>query len=337
MKHSPCLDVVWQLAAQEAVVGRFKEIEPEHFLEAILKFSETSIEEVRKALPDNETTKDLEGEIKEIQSELKSRQIDSTRARRELRAWMGNGEGRPDGDLIHRSKGSRDLIDSASAFARSRGCDEVKAVHVLQSILSSPTAAMLKVLGVAVGEEKQNPLRTPLLDRHARDLRKYLHGKPPPPNPDATSAALSRILSQERCSNVFLVGKNSRDAISAMEGAAALNSGGRRRVYDLMKVEPKDEDLPKYRKLYGSLLEEAQRTKGIAVLIPFVLPGFEIHHQDEWHESLKGVLGAGAILCVVYVTPTILEQSILPNPSWKRLGKVMWIHETENKSIPFEL
>ena len=49
MKIAASIELVMQLAAQEATSGRFKEIEPPHIVAAILKFAELPGGEVERA------------------------------------------------------------------------------------------------------------------------------------------------------------------------------------------------------------------------------------------------------------------------------------------------
>ena len=51
MKVSASVEMVMQLAGQEAIAAEFKEIEPEHLLAALLKFSELPTEEMDKIAP----------------------------------------------------------------------------------------------------------------------------------------------------------------------------------------------------------------------------------------------------------------------------------------------
>lgn len=80
IKASAAVELVLQLAAREAVAARFKEIEPEHFFEALLKLPELRHEHLREIcgaddLPGLEVERDMVGE------RLARRSVDATRVR----------------------------------------------------------------------------------------------------------------------------------------------------------------------------------------------------------------------------------------------------------------
>ena len=91
MKASVSIELLWQLAAQEAIVGEFAEIEPEHFFAAMLKFAELPVEELGHLVRGGRVPRELATEVDSVREELDSREIDSTRVRRELRARLGKG------------------------------------------------------------------------------------------------------------------------------------------------------------------------------------------------------------------------------------------------------
>ena len=117
MKASASIELVWQIATQEAVAAEFAEIEPEHFLAAILKFSELPVDQVGNLAPGADAVREMATAVGKVREELQRRAIDSTRVRRELRVKLGNGGSPPDGGPKHRSQASRDMFDAAARMA----------------------------------------------------------------------------------------------------------------------------------------------------------------------------------------------------------------------------
>ena len=114
MKTSAAMDLVWQMATQEAIAGEFGEIESEHFLAAILKFAELPVVQMGNLVPVADVAREITADVGKIRDELKRRAIDTTHSRRELRARLGRG-GRPyDGGQLHRSQAGRELFDAAA-------------------------------------------------------------------------------------------------------------------------------------------------------------------------------------------------------------------------------
>jgi len=172
MKVSASIELVMQLAGQETIAGKFKEVQPEHLCMALLKFSELPVEEVNKIAPGSEAARDLAVEVHAIREELTSRSVDSTRARRRLREQLGKGDGPPEDRQMHRSPASRELFDAAAKLADDSSSEVFAARHLLQALLASPTPAMAQVLGKAMGREPRRVGRsdTPFLDQHTYDL-----------------------------------------------------------------------------------------------------------------------------------------------------------------------
>ena len=106
MKYSPSIEVVMSLAANEAVAGMFREIEIEHLVMGILKYSEMDLEVLRNVVNLGPTLDLIQEELAELRDILAGRGLNPTKLRRDLRQVRGVG-GRPaaPGSIMHRTPG----------------------------------------------------------------------------------------------------------------------------------------------------------------------------------------------------------------------------------------
>jgi ATP-dependent metalloprotease FtsH len=147
MRYSPSIELIMQLAAREAVGGRFSKIEPEHLLLALLKFSEIDVAALAGA-GGLEPLRPLRDEQNDLTRILKARDIDSTLLRRRLRSALGRGDRSPDESGIHRSDDARRVFSAAEALAaesegeRPVSCDDFAAV-----LLGHPSPLVARLLG----------------------------------------------------------------------------------------------------------------------------------------------------------------------------------------------
>ena len=100
MRVSASVELVWQLAAREAVAGEFGEIEPEHFMMALLKFAELPVEQVENIAAGAEAAKDLALEVGTVRERLESLSVETTKARRKLRGRVGRGKSPYEGGVV---------------------------------------------------------------------------------------------------------------------------------------------------------------------------------------------------------------------------------------------
>ena len=107
MKVSASIELVVQLAGQEAIAGRHKEIEPEHVCLALLKLAELPVEEADKIAPGSSAARELAAEVGAVREELQVRGVDTTEIRRRLRRTLGRGRNAYEGGPMHRSPAGR--------------------------------------------------------------------------------------------------------------------------------------------------------------------------------------------------------------------------------------
>ena len=200
MSPSPSTKFAWQLAATEAGAARAKEIEPEHFLEALTKLRQfctgEGAETVRAKGVDVSA---LRPEMELVAEVLEDVVIEPDAFRHKLRERLGKGTyEHAKGKTIHRSERSRKLFERAGAIAGEMKSDDVKCGHLFLAILEERDStgcrllqeegADLKALARKTRERlEKEPARsiagaaraeapkdekpgTPFLDRFGRDL-----------------------------------------------------------------------------------------------------------------------------------------------------------------------
>lgn len=167
---SVAVDLILQLAWQETIASQFGEVEPEHLLEATLKFAEMPVEKTQQLTQDRGLAQELEDEIDTVRKELAARSIDSRQVRRAVRCKLGKGSVRKSGGPPHRSHASRMLFTAAARLAERRSEDVLRAKHLLEAILAEPTTVMKEALGGSTAPQVLMRAETPCLKRVGKVL-----------------------------------------------------------------------------------------------------------------------------------------------------------------------
>ncbi len=346
MKLSAALTVIWKLAMHEAVTAAFREIEPEHFLVAVLKFSElpaiTDIQDPGGA----EVARQLATEIAAVRQELARRNLDGTVLRRRLRARLGKGVHRSMGETPHRSAASRALF--AQAAQRAMECHEpyITATLLLETLWAAPTPAMIEVMGDALATPIRAPSVAPRWIARGEDLVEWAASGKLPTHPDRPmeGKALERVLSQTRTRGVFLVGAGAAVTAAIFALARAMASEriapapGARRLIDLRDFAPDTEQSQSWSGSLAALLDEAAAVDNVVLVLPALLQTvWDPEGEQTYLNLLKAAWRVGKTRCLVPVEPLAYRQWIAPDPDWRRLAQVMWIAAAVADDIPEEL
>ena len=346
MKVCASVELVMQLAGQEAIAAEFKEIEPEHCLAAIFKLAELPVEDVDKLAPGAEVARQLAAEVRAVREELAGRSIDSTRARRKLREKLGKGKCPYDGGQMHRSPASREIFDAAGRLADDAGGETLMATHLLEAMLAKPTPAMKQVLGGAAFEKVVKPSNTPLLDEHGRDLTRMAAGGELPPVPDrqAECKALMRVLAQGDGKSVFLISgidaaamsivTEAAHAISRKDCPASLKS---KRIVDITALKPVGKKAVETMERLEKLLAEAAGAKDVVLVVPAIDDVAGANSSGKWLDLLKDVCTRRSVPCICRLAPAVHEAKMAKDQTWRRIVQVLWIKESPDKEVPSEL
>lgn len=346
MKVSVCIELVWKLAAQEAIAGEFKEIEPDHFFAGLLKFSELPVEKLVAAATDAPPAKQLAAEVTALRNALGDYINQTTRWRRELRAQLGKGGVAYKGGEIHRSSASRDLFDSATRLADDAGSEALAPAHLLAALLTSPTLAMTEVLGgipLAIGDRVR---KCAFLNEFGKDLTRIaLNGElPEVAGRQAECRILLETLASKRRKSVLLVSDNdayvrrvvyeAARAIGSQKPPPALRG---RRIIDVTRMKPGGKnDAETLERLQGCLAE-AGVAREIILFGPEI--GFVKDNRDlnEWGKLLRAALLQGGIQCVCRVPRMVYQTLVHGDSEWRNHVEIVFIHGETSTEVPNEL
>lgn len=156
MEISPGIEFAWLLAGREANIAHMPLVEPEHFLCALLKFSEMDEDDLRALAARPKVVADLTLERDQLRAILKENSLANAHLRHDLRRVMGQGNCKPTGEPLHRSDASRQLFELAvRRMQPSQGF--LDAPTLLKTILDYPTPAMRQAWGERAAKKSSRP------------------------------------------------------------------------------------------------------------------------------------------------------------------------------------
>ena len=351
MRISPSIEIVWRLAANEMAAGEFREVEPEHFCMGLLKFSEIAVKPPEDVGEQAELAKVVFEDAKLVREALQKCGIQITSARRKLRSGLGKGDTPFKGGRIHRSAASRSFFESAAKLAEQSGSDTVTPLHLLTSLVESPTPAIAQaVLGNAPVPPPPAAL-TPL-ERNGRDLVRQAAegGVKIEPGVEAQTKVVLQVLQEKDRKSILLVSDS--DGLVASVAAAlakAIAAKGApqylraRRLIDVstkevskgMRPSPVDEVAEMER--MRQLLTEAASHPEIILLVPAVDTDPKQSDGGQWTALLHETLAQGKVQFICRVTPSLLSECLRKDAVWKRQTQVVWLGKAAQGSVPREL
>ena len=152
MEISPGVELIWSLASREAMLAKVREVEPDHFFCALLKYAEFNNLQLGELKVPSLVLFALIAERDQLKSELKQNNL-QTEVRKQIRSRLGQGsyQAKPD-EILHRAEESRQLFVKASERKRGEMKAEgrIDAIDILQVLLQKPTRNMIDVLGQPV-------------------------------------------------------------------------------------------------------------------------------------------------------------------------------------------
>ena len=146
MRHLPTIDLIMNVAADEATGAEYPTIEPEHLFIAILKFSEFDARDGAQELQSDDVGRLLLKELSIVDGMLKEASIDSTALRRSLRKKMGNGGVPYQGGTIHRSAETKRVFELAFRMSAEADLPGLGVPSLLIALLQEPTPRMAELL-----------------------------------------------------------------------------------------------------------------------------------------------------------------------------------------------
>lgn len=340
MRLSASVELVLQLAGYEAAASQFAEIEPEHLLAALLKFSELSSEDLLKLVSGSAAGRELTSETDAVRRVLAGRSINSTFVRNSVRAGVGTGGVRYQGGRLHRSAATKQVFETAAKLAAQASSDVFCAKYLLDALLRSPTSVMREVLGHAVGAVGASTA-TPLLDQHGKGLALADANATLVVDSSHIAAcrAVARALSGSRKAPVLLISEDDRAVQIILKNLARTDEGHadewkNTRMVDLTDLRSDDRDVLA---LTDPLLAEAAGIDRIVLLLPPIDVTVRLSHGASWANHLRAVLQDRSVRCVVRVSPHAYDEWVRKDMVWKELAEAIWVHRQDSKDIPLEL
>ena len=354
MKISPSMDIVWRLAANEMAAGEFKEVEPEHFCMALLKFAELSVKVPEDGCEQEELAIIVSGDAHLVREALQKCGIESKNARRALRGKLGKGDSPFKGGRIHRSVASRALFESAAKLAAESGNDTVTPLHLLTSLVQSPTPAIAQVV-LSKTPVPPPPAALTLLEMNGRDLVRQAAegGIKIEPGVEAQSKAVLQVLHEKDRRSILLVSDS--DALRACVAAAlaiaiaakdAPQSLKARRLIDVSGnslleapkgMRPSSVEAEAEMERMRQLLAEAASHPEVILLVPAVDTEPKQSHRGQWTALLRETLEKGKVQFICRVAPSLFTEHLRKDAVWKRQTQAVWLNKAAQGSVPREL
>lgn len=346
MKMSASLELIWNLAAREAVAAKHECIEPEHFLMALLKFSELSPAEIEKVVTGAEMAGLLAKEVKTLRQNLEKRAIESTATRRQIRSGLGQGNHAYGGGVVHRSQSSRTFFDSAARLAAKHGDEILVAPHLLEAILTSPTALLATVMKDSHSLGPRPASLSGSLETAGTNLTQLVHeGKiTVPANRDMEGAVLTQFLAHGKRPLVLLIAESydlAREVVlaaaCAMASPEALPALKDKRLVDISATGGFGDDVDEALASLEDLLILAAKENQVILFLPPLESAHDPLSTSAWADLVKNALKKKTIQCIGWATPVAYQGWIEKDADWKRVCAAIWVHLTVQADIPLEL
>ena len=340
MKISSAIELIWNLAAQEAVAGEFREIEPEHLCIAILKFAEISPQEEKIA-----QVRQMGEEIRAVRMQIDSQRVDTTIARRRLRTMIGTGGQPYAGGGMHRSQASREIFDAAATLADTTGSEVLLVSHLWSALLACPTEAILQVMGDKTIGAPVRSASTPLLNEGGRDWIQFVTESKAPAGTDRFSEAkaLVRALSRSSGKSVLLIVDDSdaatrvfarlaqmmtmRDCPPALKGRCLL---------EVPLIVTRGESPSRITERLEQLLFEASHNR-IILILSSIAQDTNYSVPGEAIDLIQSTIADGKVQCIWCVSRQTYESLCGSETVRRRRAEVIWVGGERTQEIPKEL
>jgi cell division protease FtsH len=222
MRLSPSFTLIMSIAINECYLTQRKEIEPEHILMALLKFSEFTEKTFQIITNEPKFRAVLAHDLNPIKSFFSSRNLETTVVRRKIRSLMGIGSDFVKGKVVHRSILTKKLFGIGFQISVEEKNDCLGPVHLLYALLAFPTDLLrsveeLKLEGpqqLTSKKSSQKP-EPDILEPQIDDASKL--GRLTTVLRDLRNKLNTIIIGQEHAINSFIDGLFSAEAFASVE------------------------------------------------------------------------------------------------------------------------
>ncbi|MFC1569379.1 hypothetical protein ACFL4L_04030 [bacterium] len=341
IQYSISIEIVWNMAAQEAIVSDFEEIQPEHFLVALLKMAETDNSDIAQAIENDLVAKQLSSEIQTLNTDIDKRQINSTKIRRQIREKLGKGNSPYKGGQLHRAQTSRDIFDTMARQSLDSGQPVLMLSDLFMAILNNPSPVIVKVLGKTVVSEKKQLIDMPLLREYGIDLTSLAQSEEIKTDKscDIEARSLIDILKEKEYQSIFFVCDDLERAASIIKSAVckmtSIQEMMTKHVVDLSDNFSKIIKNKEVSDIFRTLLHESAEVKKLIMIIPHVG-----NDQPELRDAYLDILNhldqyETQIICLISTTdyePLISKHALL-----KKKLKSIFIRKEQITQIPSQI
>lgn len=334
MDISPGTELVWNLAAQEAMAARIESIAPEHFFCAILKFAELTNGELARVVMHAGMADVLASERSATQAFLQLGDIPTTRLRHALRRAMGRGHFQHEGGVVHRSDASRALFEQATANARREGA-VLTCRHLLRALLENPSPTITQVMEELdlISASAQPPDETPHLSRYARRLEAGGPGGDARPTDAPQVQVVSAALQHEATSPLMLVCE-SGDTVTRVMPAVARELAERTFLYelDLARMYHRAGDAQRCQAEVGRVWAETSEAQNLTLFVDVTRE--ETRSVTFLLTALVPVLELKTPRLVVAVSDDVYRSRVRLDPALASAFHVIWLHDLGDQDVP---
>jgi hypothetical protein len=337
------IELIWKIAREEAIGGDFEKIEPEHFMMALLRFSEFTQDEIGKLVPDQEVSKVLLNEIQSAQELLDKNRIDSTKLRRAIRQRMGKGTSPYQDGVMHRSDDSRQMFDKVALFAQDEGHDSLVAVIFLEYILSYPTPLMKEVLESLTGPVPKQD-NTPLIDLYGTNLMNssgVMDGKGILLHAQCTGFINTLRFSRKKL--IFLIAPTYEETDALINGSLIKIKSDKNlspdfnstSFFGFKKMLSENFNETTFLSKVGEIIKEANTIEKAILIFPI----FEILFKDinALENILESSLNAGPAKLVCPINEFMYKNIAGPGTILNSISESVWINQNTGCDIPWEI
>ena len=334
MQVSPGIELVWTLAVGETKAARMKEIEPEHFFLALLKFPELKDDELEAVAVRPKVAQGLVVERDIVKDILEKRSLPTKRTRRQLRRVLGRGSYQHEDKVIHRSQASREFFDRAANAAR-KGEGILNSECLLQVLVENPTSTIAGVMQ-DVGMKAPTATgstETPKLSRYLIDILKAApaSGYKVPAFCQPQVQVLARDLQSGQAAPILLRCAP-RVHVESIVGCVAQDLEDRIRIaeIDYLMMLGEGEDKEEFVARMAYLLAESAGTENLVLFA-------DAREQEGKHASLLMSALEPALTNPVTRLVIAVRDLVELDPAMGGVLRTIWFHELDGEEVPTEL
>lgn len=342
MDPSISVQLLWPLAAEEAIAGGFKHIEPMHVFLALLKFAEVDSVQLAEVIQDKAAAQAVTAELNSVKEGFGQWGIavpkESTTLRRELRQRMGyggfSGEARR---VVSRSSASREICNAAEEHARRKSASYVWDLNdLLVVILERLESEIQPFLPDDDQRQRKASVDCPTLAAYCIPVTPKVADEVRPLSlTDPVAKVVLDELAGSKRRNVLLIQAGQRDVTDIMESiarcAAIVTPSTRlkqKRILELSleRIAKQSKSLEATQSILTDIFREATQADRIILWLS-AFHRFWSVGNGMLLEPLRAEFGAQHVPIIAMTNQSSYERDIRPSPEWQKLLRPIWVHD----------